>query len=105
MTISSLASVLVSHLKCEGHADIQHNELVLLSCDGAIAEIEGEAKGGVLAGNVNIGSTKIKGMLFSKLYYYVVICLLQYPHLVKMVVFLSTKPVPLLGSFKVTLTT
>ena len=53
----------MSHLKCEGHADIQHNELVLLSCDGAIGEVEGEAQGGVLAGNVKIGSTEIKGIV------------------------------------------
>ena len=56
----------MSHLKCEAHADIQHNELVFLSCVGAIEEIEGEAQGGVLAGNVKLGSAEIKGTMASQ---------------------------------------
>ena len=61
LSLSLLYSVLVSHFKCEAHADVQYNELVLLSCDGAIEEVEAVAQGGVLAGNVKFLDTQAKG--------------------------------------------
>ena len=64
--VVSFHSVLVSHFKCEAHADIQHNELVLLSCDGAIKEVEAVAQGGVLAGNVKFLDTQAKGKHYNK---------------------------------------
>ena len=59
-----LISVLVSHLKSEAHADIQESELVLFHCDAYVHEIEMDAQGGVVAGNMKIRSTEINGEFF-----------------------------------------
>ena len=56
-------SVLVSHLKSEVHADIQESELVLFLCDGYVHEIEVDAQGGVVAGNMKIRNTEVNGEL------------------------------------------
>ena len=56
-------SVLVSHLSGEVHADIQHNELVLFNCDGGVEEVEIEAQGGVVAGDLKVRNTELHSML------------------------------------------
>ena len=55
--------MLVSHLKSEAHADIQESELILCHCDGFIHEIEVDAQGGVVAGNMKIRNTELNGEL------------------------------------------
>lgn len=53
----SLCSVILSHLQCLSHADIQHNQLMLFVCDGGIEEMEIDAEGGVVAGDLTIKGT------------------------------------------------
>ena len=60
-----LISVLVSHLKSEAHADIQESELVLFQCDVYVHEIEVDAQGGVVAGNMKIKNTEVNGELIA----------------------------------------
>ena len=56
--------MLVSHLKSEAHANIQESELVLFHCDAYVHEVEMDAQGGVVAGNMKIRNTGINGKLF-----------------------------------------
>lgn len=44
----------MTHLKCEGHADISHNELVLLQVGTKLDKGELDVRGGVIAGAVLI---------------------------------------------------
>lgn len=51
----------MSDLNCEAHVNVQHNELVLLNCNGVLKDAEIEAQGGVLAGNLKVENVDIKG--------------------------------------------
>ena len=50
---------MLNHLQGHSHADVQHNELVLFQCDGEIEEMEGDAQGGVVAGDLTIKDTQL----------------------------------------------
>lgn len=57
----SVVSLLVTHLKCEGHADISHNELVLLQVDTKLDKGELDARGGVIAGAILVENIQAHG--------------------------------------------
>ena len=57
----SLSSLLVTHLKCEGHADISHNELVLLQVGTKLDKGELDARGGVIAGAILVENIQANG--------------------------------------------
>lgn len=52
----------MTHLKFEAHADISHNELVLLQVDAKLVKGEVDARGGVIAGSILIEDTQAHGM-------------------------------------------
>ena len=54
-------SLLVTHLKLEGHADISHNELVLLQVDTKLDKGELDARGGVIAGAMLVENIQAHG--------------------------------------------
>ena len=54
-------SLLVTHLKCEGHADVSHNELVLLQVATKLDKGELDVRGGVIAGAVLIENIQAHG--------------------------------------------
>lgn len=56
-----LFSLLVTHLKLEGHADISHNELVLLQVETKLDKGELDARGGVIAGAMLIENIQAHG--------------------------------------------
>ena len=49
----------MSHLNGHAHADIKDNELVFLDVDGTLEELEIDAQGGVVAGNLRVKDTII----------------------------------------------
>ena len=51
----------MTHLKLEGHADISHNELVLLQVDTKLDKGELDARGGVIAGAVLVENIQAHG--------------------------------------------
>ena len=53
--------MLVTHLKCEAHADISHNELVLFNFDGRLEKGEVDARGGVVAGSILMENVQTHG--------------------------------------------
>ena len=57
----SVFSLLVTHLKLEGHADISHNELVLLQVDTKLDKGELDARGGVIAGAMLVENIQAHG--------------------------------------------
>ena len=61
-------SLLVTHLKVEGHADISHNELVLLQVNTKLDKGELDARGGVIAGTVLIQNIQANGKTAIKHY-------------------------------------
>lgn len=61
----SYQSLLVTHLKCEGHTDISHNELVLLQVDMKLDKGELDARGGVIAGAVLVENIQANGKSYN----------------------------------------
>ena len=51
----------MTHLKCEVHADVSHNELVLVQLDGQMEKGEVEARGGVIAGSILMQNLEAHG--------------------------------------------
>ena len=51
----------MTHLKLEGHADISHNELVLLQVDTKLDKGELDARGGVIAGAMLVENIQAHG--------------------------------------------
>ena len=51
----------MTHLKIEGHADVSHNELVLLQVNTKLDKGELDARGGVIAGAVLIQNIQANG--------------------------------------------
>ena len=41
------------------HADVQHNELILFNTDGGVEDMEIDAEGGVVAGNIIVKGTSV----------------------------------------------
>ena len=56
-----LSSLVVTHLRCETHADISRNELVLLRLTGAMEKGEVDARGGMVAGSVFVHDVQTQG--------------------------------------------
>ena len=54
-------SLLVTHLKCQAHADISHNELVMFNLDGRMVKGEVDARGGVIAGSILMEDVQAHG--------------------------------------------
>ena len=54
-------SLLVTHLKFQAHADISHNELVLVQVDAKLMKGEVDARGGVIAGSILMEDTQVHG--------------------------------------------
>ena len=51
----------MTHLKLEGHADVSHNELVLLQVNTKLDKGELDARGGVIAGTVLVQDIQAHG--------------------------------------------
>ena len=59
----SSSSLVVTHLQCQVHADISHNELVLLRLTGRMEKGEVDARGGVVAGTILMQDVQAQGIL------------------------------------------
>lgn len=64
-TIHAPHSLLVTHLKCEAHLDISHNELVLFNLDGRMEKGEVDARGGMVAGSILMEEAQTHSMYCS----------------------------------------
>lgn len=58
-------SLLVSNLQCQGHADISHNELVLLRLTGKMEKGEVDARGGMVAGFILMQNVQAQGIVYN----------------------------------------
>ena len=58
-------SLVVTRLQCQAHADISHNELVLLRLAGGMERGEVDARGGMVAGSVLMQDVQAQGMLLT----------------------------------------
>ena len=56
-------SLVVTHLQCQVHADVGHNELVLLRLSGKMEKGEVDARGGVVAGTILMQDVQAQGIL------------------------------------------
>lgn len=57
----SPCSLVVTHLRCQAHTDVSHNELVLLRLTGAMERGEVDARGGMVAGSVLMEEVQVQG--------------------------------------------
>ena len=53
---------MVTHLQCQVHADVSHNELVLLRLAGRMEKGEVDARGGVVAGTILMQDVVAQGI-------------------------------------------
>ena len=53
----------MTHLKCEAHADVSHNELVLFNLDAKMEKGEVDARGGFVAGSILMEEVQAHGLL------------------------------------------
>ena len=51
----------MTHLRCQAHTDVSHNELVLLRLTGAMERGEVDARGGMVAGSVLMEDVQVQG--------------------------------------------
>ena len=61
-------SLLVTHLRLEGHADVLQNELILLSLDSCLEKGEVEARGGIVAGSILMEKMTLHGKTSSRVF-------------------------------------
>lgn len=53
----------MTHLQCQVHADVSHNELVVLRLIGRMEKGDVDARGGVVAGTVLMQNVLTKGLI------------------------------------------
>ena len=75
MQLSSLFdSIVLTHFGIRSHADILENELVQLTVKAFISQVNADARGGVVAGVMNLSNAQIGCELYLSFHGYNIIC-------------------------------